>query len=57
MLKRVMEALLRAGIIVRPCKGYELPEFLRITVGDASQNERLAEALGDALLPARQTRT
>ena len=39
------EALLRAGIIVRPVAGYGLPDFLRITVGLPAQNERLLEAL------------
>jgi histidinol-phosphate aminotransferase len=29
------------GIIVRPLKGYGLPEYLRVTVGTEEQNERL----------------
>jgi len=39
------EALLRAGIIVRPVANYGLPEYLRITVGRPEQNQRLLEAL------------
>ena len=37
------------GVIVRPCTGYDLPDYLRITVGDQAQNARLIEALEDAL--------
>ncbi len=45
----VVQALLAKGIIVRPCHGYDLPEFLRITVGNAGQNARLIEALDSVL--------
>ena len=45
----VDEALLRAGVIVRPVANYGLPQHLRITVGTEAQNERLLEALGPAL--------
>jgi len=40
------EALLRAGIIVRPVGNYGLPQHLRITVGLPEQNERLLLVLG-----------
>lgn len=39
------EALLRAGIIVRPVANYGLPEHLRITVGLPEHNDRLLSAL------------
>ena len=42
---RVFRKLLEMGVIVRPCGGYALPEFLRITVGDAAQNARMVESL------------
>jgi len=42
---QVVQKLLEKGIIVRPCNGYDLPECVRITVGDSAQNERLMEAL------------
>ncbi len=45
----VQGRLLRKGVIVRPGSGYDLPDFLRITVGDASQNARLVEALESVL--------
>ena len=40
--------LLERGVVLRPMAGYGLPECLRITVGDASENRRLLAAL-DAL--------
>ena len=46
---RVYEALLRQGVIVRPVAGYGLPQFLRVTVGTAPQNERFLAALARAL--------
>jgi histidinol-phosphate aminotransferase len=43
------EKLLAAGIIVRPMGGYGLPNFLRITVGTATENQRLLAALPKAI--------
>ena len=45
----VFEALLRAGIIVRPLAPYDMPRHLRITIGTAAQMERLVAALPRAL--------
>jgi histidinol-phosphate aminotransferase len=52
--ERIAQALLAKGIIVRPCDGYDLPEFLRITVGDPAQNARLIETLDSLLETAGQ---
>jgi histidinol-phosphate aminotransferase len=41
----IYDALLRAGIIVRPVANYALPNHLRITIGTREQNERLLTAL------------
>jgi histidinol-phosphate aminotransferase len=41
----VYEALLRQGVIVRPVDNYGLPNHLRISVGLAGENARLAAAL------------
>ena len=41
----VLQELLQRGVIVRSCVGYDLPEFLRITVGTPAQNERLVLTL------------
>ncbi len=38
-------ALLERGIIVRPCAAYDLPDFLRISLGTREENERLVDAL------------
>jgi len=45
----VYEALLRAGVIVRPVANYGLPNHLRITIGTREQNERLLSALARAV--------
>jgi histidinol-phosphate aminotransferase len=42
---QLYEALLRAGVIVRPAAGYGLPEFLRISIGTRAHNQRLLQAL------------
>lgn len=41
----VFEKLLRQGIIVRPLKGYKLPEWVRISVGTLEENKKLVAAL------------
>jgi len=45
----VQEMLLDKGVIVRPCAGYDLPLFLRVTVGSKTQNVRFIEALESTL--------
>lgn len=50
---QVNELLLRQGVIVRPGRGYDLPEHLRITVGTPAQNARLLKALAIALETVR----
>ncbi len=47
--KRVYEALLKDGVIVRPIAGYGLPEHLRVTVGLPEHNARFLASLGRAL--------
>jgi histidinol-phosphate aminotransferase len=42
---RVFDALQRRGVIVRPVKSYGLPEWIRITIGSAAQNERVLREL------------
>lgn len=43
--QRVFEAMQRQGVIVRPMGGYQLGEWIRITVGTPEQNERCLNAL------------
>jgi histidinol-phosphate aminotransferase len=45
----IFEKLLRQGIIVRPLKGYNLPEWVRISVGTMEENKKLAEALKEVM--------
>lgn len=49
----VYEALLKRGVIVRPIAGYGLPEWLRVTIGLPTENERFLEALANALSSGR----
>jgi histidinol-phosphate aminotransferase len=49
----VNQALLRAGIIVRPVVNYGLPEHLRITLGTPAQNDRLLASLAAILREGR----
>jgi histidinol-phosphate aminotransferase len=46
----VFKNLLAQKIIVRPLKGYNLPEWVRITVGTMEQNEKCIAALKKVLL-------
>lgn len=46
---QVYEALLRAGIIVRPVAAYGLPGFLRVSVGLPEHNRRLLATLEEVL--------
>ncbi|HLP02382.1 MAG TPA: histidinol-phosphate transaminase [Opitutaceae bacterium] len=41
----VFQRLQKAGVIVRPVRGYGLPEWVRVTVGTRAQNERLLTLL------------
>jgi histidinol-phosphate aminotransferase len=50
---RVYHELLKRGVIVRPVANYDLPEWLRVSVGLPDENRRLLDALPDALAAAR----
>jgi histidinol-phosphate aminotransferase len=43
--QRVFEALQWQGVIVRPMGGYQLPEWVRISIGTPQENERCLGAL------------
>ena len=45
----VFEKLLRRQLIVRPLKGYGLPEWVRISVGTMDENKKLIAALREVL--------
>jgi histidinol-phosphate aminotransferase len=42
---QVYEALLRKGVIVRPVANYEMPDYLRVSIGLKEENERFIQAL------------
>jgi histidinol-phosphate aminotransferase len=43
--QRVFVELQKRGVITRPMGGYQLPEYIRITVGTMAENERCLSAL------------
>jgi histidinol-phosphate aminotransferase len=45
----VFQALLRQGVIVRPVANYGMPDYLRVSIGLAGQNERFLEVLAEIL--------
>ena len=45
----IFERLLRAGVIVRPIGGYEMPDHLRVTVGTPAENDAFLRALALSL--------
>ena len=47
--QRVFEAMQKQGVIVRPMGGYQLPEWIRISIGTPEENERCLDALKKSL--------
>ena len=45
----VHQALLARGVIVRPVASYDMPKFLRVSIGTEVENDRFLHALQDAL--------
>jgi histidinol-phosphate aminotransferase len=50
---RVYQELLKRGVIVRPVANYELPEWLRVSIGLPEENAAFLRALPQALAAAR----
>jgi histidinol-phosphate aminotransferase len=46
---RIYQEMLRQGVIVRPVANYDLPQWLRITVGQEHENVRVLDALAHAI--------
>lgn len=44
------DALLRLGVIIRPVMNYQLPEWLRVTLGTVEQNDRFLAAWRKVLI-------
>jgi histidinol-phosphate aminotransferase len=47
--QRVFGELQKLGVIVRPMGGYQLPDWIRISIGTPSENARCADALGKVI--------
>jgi len=47
--QKVVEAMQKQGVILRPLGGYQMPEWIRISIGTPEQNERCLNALKQAL--------
>jgi histidinol-phosphate aminotransferase len=46
---RLFKALLGKGVITRPVANYDLPQYLRISIGTKEENDRLIAVLPEAL--------
>ena len=51
--QRVFAEVQKRGVIVRPMGGYQLPEWIRISVGTPAENERCLATLRDVLTAAK----
>jgi len=47
--QKIFEAIQKQGVIVRPMGDYQLPEWIRISIGTPQENERCLAALKTAL--------
>ena len=47
--QRIFDAMQKLGVIVRPMGGYQLPEWIRISVGTPEENDRCLRALNEVL--------
>ena len=47
--QKVFNDLQKLGVITRPMGGYNLPEWIRVSIGTPSENQRCAEALKTVL--------
>ena len=47
--KKLYEALLHQGVIVRPMNAYGYPTYIRITAGLPAENQRFVKALATVL--------
>ncbi|MFA6041597.1 MAG: aminotransferase class I/II-fold pyridoxal phosphate-dependent enzyme, partial [Methylophilus sp.] len=45
----VNQQLLKNGVIVRPVANYEMPDYLRVSIGLFSENARFLEVLAQIL--------
>ena len=46
---KMYRRLLELGVIVRPIASYDMPEYLRVSIGTEKENERFLFVLAQAL--------
>jgi histidinol-phosphate aminotransferase len=46
---KVVAGMQKLGVIVRPMAGYQLPEWIRISIGSSAENERCLAVLKQTL--------
>ncbi|TXT23406.1 MAG: histidinol-phosphate aminotransferase [Gallionellaceae bacterium] len=46
---RMYRRLLELGVIVRPIASYDMPEYLRVSIGTENENEKFLSVLQQAL--------
>ncbi len=51
--REVFEEMQSQGVITRPMGGYQLPEWIRISVGTPAENRRCLKALRQILRPGK----
>lgn len=51
--KDICERLMMKGVIVRPLDAYELPEWIRVSIGTREENEKFITALSEILTEFR----
>jgi histidinol-phosphate aminotransferase len=47
--QKVFDAMQKQGVIVRPMGGYQLPEWIRISIGTPKENQRCLDALKNSI--------
>jgi histidinol-phosphate aminotransferase len=47
--QKIFDAMQKQGVIVRPMGGYQLPEWIRVSIGTPKENERCLDALKKSL--------
>jgi len=55
--QRVFEEMQKHGVITRPMGGYQLPEWIRLSVGTPRENQRAIKTLKRALKAIGNTRS
>ena len=46
---QVFNELLKKGVIIRPVANYEMPDYLRVSIGTEAENKRFLQALSEVL--------